>query len=708
MANSSIKHKEHLVFGLDIGTRSVVGTVGYMERNRFKVLAQKVKEHDTRAMLDGQIHDIRKVGDVIRFVKEDLELKLGTELKEVCIAAAGRVLKTMNTHVIQEFTEETLLTSEHVYSLDMLGVEQAHEEINNNSLDQQFYNVGYSVVKYYLNGYEMTSLEGHKGKKIEADILSTFLPEEVVSGLYAAVKEAGLEVCNLTLEPIAAIQLAIPEQFRLLNIALVDVGAGTSDICITKGGSIVAYGMIPLAGDELTERIVETYLVDFATAEKIKLATNKKKDITYKDIMGLKHTVSPAEVLQSVDDTINRMAKEVAGKICELNGGKPVSAVFVVGGGGKITGFTNALSEYLGIADERVAIRGQEVMGNIDFEDAKVKKDALLVTPIGICLNFYNQKNSFIFVYFNGERLRMYDNGHLTVLDAAIQYGYANESLFPRRGKELSFTVNDKPRVIRGEHGEGAVISLNGDECSMQAHIIQNDRIVIEESTVGAAATCTVESLPEYKDSVTFEVNGKVVTCPKFAEVNGKLESGYYEIQSGDDVKFLNYYTVGQLMQFLDIPMEDMELRVNNIEADENEKVYENFKFEFKIKELTYANLKEAEPGDLERAHIDRPEEPVKSIFADSFVSESVADIPVVEDVKPAVEEPKPITQPVKKDTSAALFQSEAMKISMIKKIPGFENLTPAEIAKLNLASVDINDIIEAGKMFMKQDKPEE
>ena len=47
------------------------------------------------------------------------------------------------------------------------------------------------------------------------------------------------------------------------------------------------------------------------------------------------------------------------------------------------------------------------------------------------------------------------------------------------------------------------------------------------------------------------------------------------------------------------------------------------------------------------------------------------------------------------------------MKISMIKKIPGFENLTPAEIAKLNLASVDINDIIEAGKMFMKQDKPE-
>lgn len=682
MANLSNKHKEHLVFGLDIGTRSVVGTVGYMERNRFKVLAQKVKEHDTRAVLDGQIHDIRKVGDVIRFVKEELELKLGTELKDVCIAAAGRVLKTMNTHVVQEFTEETLLTSEHVYSLDMLGVEQAHEEINNNSPDHQFYNVGYSVVKYYLNGYEMTSLDGHKGKKIEADILSTFLPEEVVSGLYAAVCEAGLEVCSLTLEPIAAIQLAIPEQFRLLNIALVDVGAGTSDICITKSGSIVAYGMIPLAGDEITEKIVENYLVDFQAAEKIKIATGKKKDITYKDIMGLKHTVSPAEVLSSVEENINNMAQEVAAKICELNGGKPVSAVFVVGGGGKITGFTGALSRYLDIPDERVAIRGQEVMGNIDFEDTAIKKDALLVTPIGICLNFYNQKNSFIFVYFNGERLRMYDNGHLTVLDAAIQYGYANEALFPRRGKELTFMVNGRQRIIRGEHGEGAVISLNGDECSMQARIIQNDRIVISESTAGPAAACTIEELPEYRDSITLEVNGKNVTCPKFAEVNGQLQSGYYDIQPGDDVKFLNYYTVGQLMQFLDIPMEDMEIKVNNIEAVEDEKVYENFKLDFKVKEFTYANLKEAEPGDSESAHAERGS---REVYVETLSREPSAE-----------------------KTEAALFQSETMKISLIKKIPGFENLTPAEIEKLNLASVDINDIIEAGKMFIKKDESEE
>ena len=70
---------ETLVFGLDIGTRSIVGVVGYMERNRFKVIAMAEQKHETRAMLDGQIHDIYKVGDtlLIRLLSMNLKKKHG-------------------------------------------------------------------------------------------------------------------------------------------------------------------------------------------------------------------------------------------------------------------------------------------------------------------------------------------------------------------------------------------------------------------------------------------------------------------------------------------------------------------------------------------------------------------------------------------------------------------------------------------------------
>lgn len=76
-------------------------------------------------------------------------------------------------------------------------------------------------MKYYLNEEVFISIEGHKANKIGEDIIVTFLPEDVVDGLYSAVGQAKMTVANMTLEPIAAINVAIPENFRMLNIALV-------------------------------------------------------------------------------------------------------------------------------------------------------------------------------------------------------------------------------------------------------------------------------------------------------------------------------------------------------------------------------------------------------------------------------------------------------------------------------------------------------
>ncbi|MEE0152885.1 MAG: cell division FtsA domain-containing protein, partial [Acetatifactor sp.] len=427
-----VKEKQgQLVFGLDIGTRSIVGTVGYLNGGKFHVLAQRSREHETRAMLDGQIHDIGKVGETISRVKEQLEEDLGRELTEVCIAAAGRVLRTVTTYVEHSFESDREITQEDVYSLCTMGVEKAYEEFQNSNTDtdMKFYCVGYTAMRYYMNGYQMGNLEGHKAKTIAVDLIATFLPDDVVDGLYKAVELAGLHVANLTLEPIAAIQVAIPEKFRMLNMALVDVGAGTSDISITKEGTITAYGMIPVAGDSLTDILVQHCLVEFEMAEQIKRKCRTQETIEYEDIMGLPQTIKADEVLELLDSEIERMTQLVSDTIKELNGDKPVSAVFVVGGGGMVPGYTEKLAEKLGIVKERVAIRGQEVMQSIVFELENARKDAMMVTPIGICLSYYVQSNNFIFVEFNGERVKLYDNGKLSVTDAAMQMQFPNDQL---------------------------------------------------------------------------------------------------------------------------------------------------------------------------------------------------------------------------------------------------------------------------------------
>ena len=575
------KYPEPLIFGLDIGTRSIVGTVGYKEKDKFNVVAMAVKYHETRSMIDGQIHDIGKVSEDIVCVKNQLEEQLGgRKLTEVCIAAAGRVLKTAVGHGEYEFNENTLINQEYIHSIDLIGVEKAHEiimdELSLNKENTKYYCVGYTVVKYYLNDYEINNLEGHKGTKIAADVLATFLPEEVVSSLYSAVENSGLVVNNLTLEPIAAINVAIPENYRLLNIALVDVGAGTSDICITKDGSIIGYGMIPSAGDEMTECLIKKYLVDFNTAEKLKLVSPKKKSVSYKDIMGVSHKITPDEILSSLEAAKKNIAKKVAEKIIELNGGTAVSAVFIVGGGGKISGFSEMVAGYLKLPKERVALRGQEVMNDINIFVDDVKKDSLYVTPIGICLNYFDQKNNFIFVNVNGERVKLYNNDKLTIFDAAVQYGFPKEDIFPKRGDDITFKINGKTRIVRGYTGEPAVIIQNDKEVGMNSLIEANDRIKITPSTKGACASIELGSLPEFTGILNFNVNDSEITCPKFPIVNGKAESQLYQICDGDDIEMQSYYTLKQLLTFMDVNPE-AKFFINNKEATMEDKIYDNF-----------------------------------------------------------------------------------------------------------------------------------
>ena len=566
---------DEYVFGLDIGTRSIVGTVGYRDgADRFIVVAQEVIEHTTRAVIDGQIHDISTVAKTILEIKKRLEERVGQPLEDVSIAAAGRVLKTKQVHVEMDFASETQINDDHIRSLDMMAVEKAYEEIRKDTadLDKSFYCVGYSSVKYYLNDYPMDNLNMHTARQIGVDVIATFLPDEVVDGLYRAVEEAGLRVASLTLEPIAAIQVAIPDKFRLLNIALVDVGAGTSDISIVKDGSIIAFGMIPLAGDEVTETIAKNYLTDFETAESVKRRCERRKSVSFKNIFGDSVKVTKEEIEEISKEAVETITESIAKEIIRLNGGKSVSAVFVVGGGGKQQSFTERLAQYLSLPEGRVAIRGAEVLSDVTFMQEGIKKDSTLVTPIGICLSFYEQNNNFIHVMVNEQRVKLYDNGKATVLDACIRSGFSQKNLFPIRGDELHYRVNGKAYSQKGYMGEVAMVRLNGKEVSLNEYVKDHDEIEIRPSTKGDTPKITIGDIAECKEEISITVFGRKILCPKIIEVNGQESSIYYEIQNEDEIETFDYYSVSRVLEFMGVEPADMVL-LNGREAGGSAKV---------------------------------------------------------------------------------------------------------------------------------------
>ena len=596
-------NKDNLVFGLDIGTRSIVGVVGYKDsKEGFNILALCSRLHEERAMLDGQIHNIDAVSEKILEVKLNLEKKLQTSLNEVCIAAAGRVLKTSSAKSEYIFDEETNVTLEHINSLELMAVENAYDLLKKNDKDAlSYYCVSYTNLEYKLNDYKIKTLLGHKAKKIETELIATFLPYDVINGLYIAVEKAGLTVSNLTLEPMAAIEVAIPEKFRLLNIALVDIGAGTSDICITKDGVISAYGMIPLAGDELTEQIVQRYLVDFNTADKMKIHSTFKKTVHFQDALGLSHNIKSLEIQELIEPMVDSLAKQISEKILELNNNKAVSAVFIVGGGGRVNGFTEKIATYLSLQKERVAIRGSDVLSNVKIKDEKVRKDSLLITPVGICLNYYSDKNNFIMVSVNKKRVKLYDNNRLTVVDAAIASEISYTMLFPKRGDSLNYIVNNKTYFVKGETGEAAIIKINGENATMNTKINKNDEIEIIESTKGDTPKKYLYEISEYNSSIRIIVNKTPIDCPVIALVNGNYQSKYYEIQNDDNIKILDYYTIDKLLEFMDIKAKGDIFINNTYMVSSDEKIYANFSVDFEVVDKPLEETKKIEHNNLEK-----------------------------------------------------------------------------------------------------------
>ena len=351
---------EDIKFSLDIGTRSVIGSAGIVKGTKIDVIKECYIEHHERAMLDGQIHDISLVTKTVKSVIQNLENELNVKLEKVNIAAAGRFLKTVNSKAELDLNKDESINSEWIKTLELKAIKEAEESIAKEVVGE-LYCVGYSVVNYYLNGYIISNLLGHKGENISVEIIATFLPKSVVDSLYSVMDKCGLRVSSLTLEPIAAIEAVVPQKLRLLNIALVDIGAGTSDIAISADQSIVAYGMVPIAGDEVTEVIAKECLVDFNTAEIIKRQINTEEEIKFIDILGFECSRSSEKLKEVISPIVAEVGETIGEKIKELNGNKPPSAIFVVGGQYIIHhGILEEIRENSNIPKDRIAGRIEE------------------------------------------------------------------------------------------------------------------------------------------------------------------------------------------------------------------------------------------------------------------------------------------------------------------------------------------------------------
>ncbi|NCC66737.1 MAG: cell division protein FtsA [Clostridia bacterium] len=512
-----------IVFALDIGTRSVIGIIGKTEKDRFRVLGIEKQEHSRRSMMDGQIEDIDQVAQVVKAVVSRLEDKLQITLNRVCVAAAGRALKSQRASFALEFPEPRRITDEIIGQLETGAVSEAEAALQEDTENGgRFYMVGYSASQYLLDDYPMSSLKGHSGRKAQVDVVATFLPCAVVESLYAVVERVGLEVASLTLEPIASLNAAIPSDIRMLNLVLVDIGAGTSDIAVCRNGSVVGYTMVTVAGDEVTELIMKNLLVDFRTGERLKAELAGDGQLQYVDILGVQQEIPAQELREMVHPTQELLAREITEKILEFNTTAP-SAVFLAGGGSKLCGLCQCVAQSLGMDAARVAIAGNHFEKSAFSEDYDIK-DPEYATPLGIGISAaLGMIHDSYIVTLNEKPAKLFRSGTLALRDILLMNGYHYGDMIGRTGANLSISLDGERLFFRGGAATSAEVEINGNEATLYDVVHAGDSIRFTPARSGQdAARTAAEVLGE-------DYSGTII-------VNGRPAALDYSFRSGDVV----------------------------------------------------------------------------------------------------------------------------------------------------------------------------
>lgn len=564
---------DEITFALDIGTRTIVGILIKENEKGYQIIHSAVREHQTRAMLDGQIHNVARVAEAVAEVKRELEEKSGLTLKNVAIAAAGRALKTVTQSHNIELERSRYIEEEDLKTLELKTIQKAQGQLNNNhqensvvfqKLDSKkkknavdYHFVGYTVRKYQLDGMELGHLLGQRGKNMEVELVATFLPRIVIDSLLSVINRVGLEVEHLTLEPIAASHVVIPEAMSNFNLALVDIGAGTSDIAITKSGSISGYAMVPIAGDEITETISEKFLIDYNNAEQVKCNLLEKDVLEVKTILGESLEINKEEVLAAIEEQLEQLSSSIAESILEINSNPPQAVIFI-GGGSLTPGLKEKFAEKIDIIENRIGIRKREDLNNIEGEVLGINTTQTL-TPLGIAVTTRETQSKAVFieVVVNGDRINLLTLSQPTAADALLAADIEMEQLSPRPGMGITAAVNGELKTVKGEMGSAAKILINEEKVKLKERVTNGDQISFKPGRPGRNAEAKIKDIIPEEDLCSYQIylNGSKNQVGTRVFQNDKLVNVGADLIDGAEIEYTVPETIRDgLAQIMELP----------------------------------------------------------------------------------------------------------------------------------------------------------
>ena len=387
--------EKNISVGLDIGTTKIVAMVG--SRNEFKKLEiLGIGKSQSLGVHRGVVNNITQTIESIKYAIEEAKVESGEEnIKEVVVGIAGQHIRSLqhSDYITRENPDKVIDNNDidelinQVYKLVMLpGEEIIHV------LPQDFKVDGQSEIKEPIGMY---------GSRLEANFHIVVGQVSSIRNIGRCIKSSGLEMADITLEPLASADAVLSNEEKEAGIALIDIGGGTTDVAIFKDGIIRHTAVIPFGGNVITEDIKEGCSIMGNQAEQLKVkfgsawpGENKETEIVA--IPGLLGR-DPKEIsLKTLSKIINARVVEIIEQVyLEIkNYGndeakkKLIGGIVLTGGGSQLK-HLKQLVEYVTGMDTRIGFPGEHLAG-----DTK-NSSPIFSTAVGLVMKAIenNEKN---------------------------------------------------------------------------------------------------------------------------------------------------------------------------------------------------------------------------------------------------------------------------------------------------------------------------
>src|SRR5699024_8400636 len=202
------------------------------------------------------------------------------------------------------------------------------------------------------------------------------------------------------------------------------------------------------------------------------------------DILGFETKITYDQLVSSIDNAVDELAKLLTEEILVLNGKAP-KAIMLIGGGSLTPQLGEKLGEFLHLPHNRIAIRDIQAIQNLHISET-LPEGPDFVTPIGIAITAKQNPIHYINVTVNKKMVRMFEVNNLSVGDCLIQAGIELNQYYGRPGLASMITLNNEPITLPGTYGEKPTIYVNGVEKNVDTLVERGDDIIIEKGNDGA------------------------------------------------------------------------------------------------------------------------------------------------------------------------------------------------------------------------------